>query len=160
MNYAAAIDRFSSVAREYCQWLEADPGTADKEHRSATCLVAELYAAALTLPSTEPTDIDPPALGSNQRAALLKRLNLFPFQYYWEIFHPLTDAPEEAVCGDVTDDLRDIYVDVKEGLLAYAQSEQAAVWHWRTTFGFHWGEHATSALRALHAFELKSEASR
>jgi hypothetical protein len=81
---------------------------------------------------------------------------LFPFQYYWEIFEPVTDTPEEAVCGDITDDLGDIYIDVKEGLLAYPLSEQSAVWHWRTTFGFHWGRHATSALRALHAYDPES----
>jgi hypothetical protein len=160
MNHAAAIERFSSAALAYCKWLEAYPGTAHEEHRTATYLVAELYAAALALPDTEPNGIDPPVLGREQRAALLTRLRSFPLQYYWEIFHPLSDTPETAVCGNITDDLGDIYIDVKEGLYAYAQSKQDAVWHWRTTFGLHWGAHATSALRALHAFDPASGNSR
>ena len=156
MDYLAAISRFASAADRYCSWLESEPSTGGEEHYAATRLVAELYAAALSLPDSEPVGGDTPSLSQEQRQMILQRLKSFPFQYYWEIFDPVTLEPEEAVCGDITDDLSDIYTDVKEGLLAYAVSEQSAVWHWRTTFGFHWGAHATSALRALHSYDPKN----
>lgn len=116
-------------------------------------LTAELFAAALLLPDAEPADVDAPSLSEEQRIYVGERLRSFPFQYYWEIFHPITETAEEPVCGDIADDLGDIYFDVKSGLLIYTTSEQAAVWQWRMTFGFHWGKHATSALRALYAYE-------
>jgi len=84
----------------------------------------------------------------------VQRLNDFPFQYYWEIFKPVTLQPEQPGCGDITEDLADIYSDVKDGLLFFESGMvPAALWHWRRTFEAHWGEHATSAMRALHTFE-------
>jgi len=60
----------------------------------------------------------------------------------------------DPVCGDIADDFSDIYQDVKSGLLAYELGRKSqAVWHWRFTWGIHWGEHATSALRALHSYQ-------
>jgi hypothetical protein len=85
-------------------------------------------------------------------------MDALPFQYYWELFHSVTKEPEEPVCGDLVDDLLDIYKDVKEGLLAFESGERVlAAWHWRNTFGFHWGRHATSAIKALHDFEPPNE---
>ncbi len=157
MNFSAIISRFADAAQSYCAWLEATPGSTSEEHFTATRLVAELYAAAVCLPDTEPTDSDVPSLSPEQRLLVESRLSAFPLQYYWEIFEPLTLAPTDPTCGDIIDDLGDIYCDVKEGLLAYAQDEQAAVWHWRTTFGLHWGRHATSALRVLHGYDPETE---
>jgi hypothetical protein len=152
VDYLAAISRFASAAETYCSWLESEPSTSAQEHYLATKLVAELYASALLLPATEPVSGDTSSVTQEQRQMILQRLKLFPFRYYWEVFHPVKLEPEEPVCGDITDDFLDIYADVKEGLLAYVVNEQSAVWHWRTTFGFHWGAHAASALRALHSY--------
>ena len=155
MDFSAAIARFASLAQQYCDWLESEPTSAANEHFMAAQSVAELYAAALSLPGTEPTQ-HMASVPESLRAQVLTRLRAFPFQYYWEIFDPVALNPEEPVCGDITDDLGDIYLDLKEGLLLYALSEQAAVWHWRTTFGFHWGRHAASALHALHNYDPES----
>jgi len=153
VDYLAAISRFASAAEAYCLWLEGEPGAHVNEHFAATKLVAELYAAALSLPGTDPPNSDAPVVTLDQRRIIQERLKSFPFQYYWEVVHPITLEPEEAVCGDIIDDFLDIYGNVKEGLLSYPFDRQSAVWHWRTTFGFHWGAHATSALRALHSFD-------
>jgi hypothetical protein len=153
MNFSALVSRFADAAERYCAWLEAAPGTASEEHCTATRLVAELYAAAVGLPHMEPTDGDVPTLSPEQRRLVDSRLSAFPLQYYSEIFEPISLVATDATCGDITDDLGDIYCDVKEGLLVYVHDEQAAVWHWRATFGFHWGRHATSALRVLHSYD-------
>ena len=51
----------------------------------------------------------------------------------------------------MSDDLGDIYRDVKEGLLLLAEGLSAdAVWHWRFNFWSHWGEHSVNALRIIH----------
>jgi hypothetical protein len=156
MDFSADISRFSTAAQRYCAWLEATPGAAAQEHFNAIRLIAELYAAALSLPGTEPTSETAPSLSQEQRNSIRHRLKSFPFQYYWEVFEPIADAPHNAVCADITDDLAGIYFDVKEGLLAYPTDEQGAVWYWTISFGFHWGRHATSALRALHSYDPES----
>jgi hypothetical protein len=157
VTFSKAISRFAAAAQDFCAWIEGAPGDAAQEHQSATRLTAELFAAALFLPDSEPAEVDAPSLGEEQRNRVGERLRSFPFQYYWEIFHPITETPEEPVCGDIADDLGDIYFDVKAGLLVYPTSVQAAIWQWRMTFGFHWGKHATSALRALYAFDPHDE---
>jgi hypothetical protein len=53
----------------------------------------------------------------------------------------------------VSDDLADIWLDLKHGLLALDDGAPPddVTWEWRFGFYAHWGRHATEALRALHA---------
>jgi hypothetical protein len=75
-----------------------------------------------------------------------------PVGLYWEVFDGLEQLPDDPVCGDLADDVRDIYVNVKEGLALYdAGHADEAVWHWRLMLS-HWGHHATGAIRALHLY--------
>jgi hypothetical protein len=51
------------------------------------------------------------------------------------------------------DDLVDIYSDVAPGLELFESGDLAAAKdHWQFWLSHHWGEHATSALRALWSF--------
>ncbi len=55
--------------------------------------------------------------------------------------------------GDVADDISDIYIDVRRGLDLFDRGlESDALWVWVFNFHIHWGKHATSAIRALHAY--------
>jgi Domain of unknown function (DUF5063) len=68
---------------------------------------------------------------------------------YWEVSDPYEAS--EPVCGSLTDDLLDVYADVRRGLDLWDGShQQAAIWEWRFHFDIHWGDHAVDALRALH----------
>ncbi len=61
--------------------------------------------------------------------------------------------PEEPVVGNLADDLSDIFNDVDRGLLAFeAGRREEAVWEWGFYLAHHWGDHATSAIRALHCW--------
>ena len=72
---------------------------------------------------------------------------------YGEVFDPLTIPSEEPVIGSIADDIIDIYRDVVTGLRAYRLGDLAnARWEWAFNFAHHWGEHATGAIRALHAW--------
>ena len=156
MDFAIVIAHFAVILRDYCNWLEGRPLTAEREHFEAMRLVSALYAGAIALPELRQcasADHDSPALLEPQRKAIMVRLKEFPFQYYWEIYDPILPKPEAPVCGDITDDLADIYYDLKPGLILFeAGHEMAAAWQWRCMFS-HWGDHATSAIRALHRFE-------
>jgi hypothetical protein len=150
------LDAFAEQARAFCHWATGE----DDGHMSVAAAVRSvslLYAAALDLPrpfthgmSSELIGVEPPA-GALDR--VISRAKNLPLQVYWEIFNPITDSPEEPVAGSLVDDLSDIYRDVARGLVLFESGERAeALWQWGFNFRTHWGEHATGALRALHAY--------
>ena len=74
-------------------------------------------------------------------------------RFYREVFDPYSQPTEVECTGDILDDLGDIYRDLVAGLSQWRDGNSGeALWAWRFTFESHWGEHATSALRALFAF--------
>ncbi len=162
MEVPEIIERFYPLAAEYCRWTESGPYEKDNEVYTALQMVAALYLQALILPTVDLGDEDLPGGGITKLECrhIYDRFKSLPFQYYHEIFHPLSagESPEEPVTGDIADDLMDIYVDLKEGILLYEKGKSVpAVFHWRSTFGFHWGRHATSALRVLHIYTTESQ---
>jgi hypothetical protein len=162
MDYEQVVSRFADSVREYCAWVEGSPGDSESELFDVFRLLSRLQADAVILPDIDDEDLpegdDIPDVSLAQKKALVQRFETFPFRYYWEIFHPITPEPEEPVCGDIVDDFLDIYGDLKGALLAYDQGlRPQAVWHWRFTWGVHWGEHLTSALRALYSYQKNSE---
>jgi hypothetical protein len=109
-----------------------------------------------SFPDVEPThaDVESRGKGSPSWRELRDQLqaDLGARDYYVEMFAPYELAGQEPVVGSLSDDLADIYADLIRGILAWeAGDPTAAVWAWGFHFGHHWGEHATGALRALHA---------
>ena len=155
MEIPESVKRFYALAADYCRWAEKNPSEQEDEVSATLRMVAALYLHALVLPDVDPGEEDIVDMGMTKLAAqqIYERFKSLPFQYYHEIFRPVpvTGTPEEPVIGDIADDLMDIYVDLKEGTLLYESGKTVlAVFQWRTTFGFHWGRHATSAIRVLH----------
>jgi len=72
---------------------------------------------------------------------------------YAEVFDPY-EMDDTPVVGSLSDDLADVYRDLRRGLALFDASNRPgkidAVWDWRFHFHSHWGEHATGALRPLH----------
>jgi hypothetical protein len=153
---SAQIETFASEARKFCQWalgVDNSPMTAS----SALARISHIYVAGLELPgpwtdglSTEDAGAETP---SGTIELVIKRASQLPFQFYWKIFEPLEDPPREPVGGHLTDDIGDIYQDISRGLVLYdANRKDEARWEWGFNFRNHWGEHATGAIRALHAY--------
>jgi hypothetical protein len=152
----AVARRFSDEARSFVAWAD---GSAAKALSAPLALrrVVALYATALELPqpwservSPGMTD-DPPELLERLRI-VRNRAAAIPLQHYSEIFSPLVIA-DEPVVGDLADDLVDIYRHVSRGLNLYdAGCIDDAIWEWGFNFQLHWGEHASSAIRALHCY--------
>ncbi len=144
-----AIEAFAESARAYCTWAASPPSPAEEEARQAIELIADLITRACRLGWNEGT----PSLCERNDAEIEKvrtKAKVLPLQYYSAIFNNLIVPPEEAVVGDLADDIEDIYRDVASGLELFEQGEvQEAADHWQFWFANHWGEHATSALRAL-----------
>jgi len=149
-------DRFSVEARRFVEWAD---GTSDTRALSAPVAlrhVVAIYAAALALPQPWSERV------SNHRgdhvdlsgaiAAVRQRASAIPLQHYSEIFSPLVPQ-DEPVMGDLADDLADIYHHLAKGLRLHELGKvDDALWEWGFNFQAHWGEHASSAIRALHCY--------
>ena len=89
----------------------------------------------------------------NILSGLADRLN---DRFYWHVFDPTKEDDIEPVCGDLLDDLGDIYKDLKKSLLLYDKGTPAeiesAVWTFKWSFDNHWGDHCINATYALHYF--------
>lgn len=147
------IEEVGHAARAFCAWFDS---ASNRQGGVPTLLqlTAQLFTAAAALPF----NLAPPEPDSSKHDGAISResiLNLcaeIPFQYYSEIFDPFeSPAPEEPVTGDIADDLADIYSDVSRGLFHFERGKHTdALESWSFSFATHWGEHATSAIRALY----------
>ncbi len=120
-------------------------------------VLPQLYAAGHRLPDVEPGEEDPvedesskskrleqEALIRDQLASLLGEYDL-----YSEVFDPVSQ--KEAVVGRLSNDLSEVYSDLREPLLWYEQGNSIdAVWDWKLGLQTHYGRHIVDALRVIH----------
>lgn len=139
------IADFAETARRYCRFVEGAASLSlDERLRGARELLAELVHAGGRLPLVEPDGPD---------ADHVQPLSGWPgfgeHEIYWEVFDPYEQAP--LVAGSLSDDVLDVYCDVRRGLQLFEEGHLAsAAFEWRLHFDSHWGDHAVDALRALH----------
>jgi len=151
------VERFNAVAAAFCEFMES-AHTYDLLQRAtlAAALLAELYSAALHLPALT---IAEAYHGEPETIPLLEGWNGFgSLTLYWKLPQAFEwDAP---INSSLSEDLIDIYRDVKRGVLRYQrgdlQAQQSAVVEWRRDFASHWGTHAVECLRALHHAQQKA----
>jgi hypothetical protein len=174
------IARFATLAGDFCATVDQHAAGSPSEFlRAMHARLPTLYAAALALPAVEADEGEDDDRGADEPEeeiaetgevqaggpvsdrpgyeewrALYRALarSIGEREHYAEVFDPYAEPQEAPVTGSLADDLADIYRDLQAGLTAWQRGEiRAALWAWRFQFTVHWGEHATSALRALHA---------
>jgi hypothetical protein len=169
-----SVSRFREESRQFTALIDAYLSYPPPELlRRAHALLPSLYAAAIALPEKpeEAFDDVPEAYEIPQQdpAEQQRRSNRWRSLYdglsehvgpewnrYREVFDPYEQPAEDPVTGSLADDLTDIYLDLARGEALWGEGDpDAAVWHWQYLFQQHWGEHATGALRALHALSQK-----
>jgi hypothetical protein len=123
--------------------------------------VVRLYGTALQLPdvisetSDNPSDALSDAFSHEQESALRHALEmkLGSFNTYREIFDPYDDPREEPIYGSLGNDLAEIYSDLRDVIAAYEPTKEDTLvdvlWNAQFQFSYHWGEHATKALRVI-----------
>lgn len=155
---------FRQEAQCFIAWAD---GTGSPDAFTAPVALRQIlaiYTAGLELPQPWSEGVSngrvaEPALAGRLRA-VRSRAAALPLQHYSEIFSPLVLHPEEPVVGDLANDLVNIYHDVATGLSLYdAGSIDDALWQWGFNFQIHWGEHASSAIRALHRYLAQEDPS-
>lgn len=139
---------FVDQAHPYCDFIErAVDFPLPERLREARLRLLDLYRAGCVLPTVEP----PEGFEAGPSPARPDRWEGFErFDTYWEVFDPYVD--EAPVASSLSDDLMDVYFDVRRGLDLWESNapRSAAIWEWRFHFDTHWGDHAVDALRALH----------
>lgn len=111
-------------------------------------LLPQIYALGLQLPEVEPESEEAETYkGASPMTALTAKIG--KYDRYQEIFDPV--AENEAVTGTLSDDLADIYKDLKGPLLSFNQGHEAdALWQWKFNLKTHCGNHLVDALRVIH----------
>lgn len=142
------IINFVNTANNFCNLVEkAEECTLPVRLSKFGILLSEVYSAALQLPEMEPTD----EKTINLEVNLPQFAGFDNFNYYWELFDPF--KLEEAICGNLLDDILDIYLELKRGLIAFEDNSFEngdVVWYWRYGFSIHWGHHVVDALRVIN----------
>ena len=72
---------------------------------------------------------------------------------YWMVFDPADPTDNEAIQTTLSDDLADIYQDLRNALPTEESDafSNDALWFLRFQYKHHWGQHAVSALTAMRS---------
>lgn len=144
--FTPATAAFVRAAYDLCELVEKAGDLPLRERlNGARRVLLPLYAAATELPdAAKSTEKDAPAYPVPENWS-----GFAEHDDYWEVFDPYQQSA--PVGGWLSDDVLDVYRDVRRGLWFWEKNEIAdAVWEWRFSFESHWGDHAIDALRALH----------
>ncbi|GAB3636942.1 hypothetical protein GCM10027422_25320 [Hymenobacter arcticus] len=162
---AEIFQKFILIARRYCLLIEnQQPVTPAVFLPQVQLLLLDLYTAALNL---DWIDLQSNIDHKTEEIDLPKILRVVAekigdSRYYWSVFDPTSEVDTEAVCGDLLDDLGDIYKDLSHALIVFdlqtIDSQEDAVWRFKFDFVHHWSDHCVNAIRALHYFIQKMEA--
>jgi hypothetical protein len=151
------VDDFVSEATAFERWAKSGTDNGCEAARNALVRLLRLYSAAIELPAHSVTcdelELDSFRVEDAEWEAVLAHSARLGFDYYGSVFDPIPVPAQEACIGSLADDIADIYRDVVTGLRYYhAGHTQDALHHWSFMLLYHWGNHATSAIRALHCW--------
>ena len=152
-----SADAFATEAALFERWARHGADTGHASAREALVRITKLYACALALPPAWSDELadqpDAEGIAADELAAVFAACARLPIDWYGEVYDPLPVPPDEPGVGSLADDIADIYGDVVSGLREYEAGRRArAIWEWGFGLQHHWGEHATSAIRALHCW--------
>jgi hypothetical protein len=154
------VAAFVAEARRYCALIEGvEPtGTRSFQKECLTVLLA-LYQRLLLVPMADPEEPELAGRISHEEWQAIRDRTATRTEHdlYWEVFEPFARDKPDPIYGSISDDLADIWREVRVGLLTFDSGKpncvQSAVWHWRFSFGFHWGHHLADAIRAFTALD-------
>ncbi len=168
MKFEKELENFAEKARAFCNWLEGEFANPLNELAKAERLLTEIHLAILSLPESnaiweEVEDLANVESDTETEEALWEKcrnkLQNLPVDGYWEIFDASKIEDDKPVFALVSDDLSDVYRDLRKGLILYDQGMFAeAFWEWRLLFQIHWGNHLVGAQKAIrNYFSFKGE---
>lgn len=152
---------FLTEARRFCTLVEKEAIEAATFETECLTVLLRLYERLLLLPSVDPIEPELPEILHEEWQAVRERTaRRLDCDYYWKVFEPFAKEKPDPIYGSISDDIADIWREVKIGLLALDAGKpncvESAVWHWRFGFESHWGHHVAGAITALTAFRAQT----
>lgn len=158
--YSKNVIEFVTVANEYCKFVETagneDPfallGKAQK-------LLPLIYLKASLLPefgSTEELELERYVTEVDYNFLQQRIMNVLgPHDDYQEVFEPEMQFSDAPLSASISENLTDIYQDLKDFILSYRigddQVMQEALWTCMANFRAYWGQKLVNGLRAIHS---------
>lgn len=159
-----AFTGYYQAATNFCIFLENNSCLNTVDFLIATrAHLLQLYVTALAMPwiDLQSNEEFEEKLSADAFQAVLHGVaeQLNEARYYWHVFNPVNDLDTVPVCGDLLDDVGDIYKDLKYSLMIFSLGkdgcEENALWQLKYDFNAHWSRHCVSALSAIHFFLKK-----
>jgi hypothetical protein len=158
--YSRNVIEFVAVANEFCKYAEhASELKGDELLKILQRILPLMYLKASLLPQLEPFFED-----GNEKFVTENdwiRLKFGTADDYMEIFDDKARETEGAVVATISENMADIYQDVKDFLLLYQTGTNEvmndAVWECRLNYETFWGQKLVNSLRAIHSFIYSGE---
>jgi len=164
--YSRNVVEFTAAAIEFCKYAEhAGEIKGDELLKILQRILPYLYLKASLLPSLEPYFED-----GNEKFVTesdwFKIHDTLGDKFgtaddYLEVFDEKINDSEGPVVSSLSENMADIYQDLKDFLLLYQTGTQEvmndAVWECRLNFENFWGQKLTNSLRAIHKFIYSGE---
>lgn len=150
---------FVQTIKRFCVFIETHQSDNYRKFLGATQKqLMDLYSYGQTLPDFElPADreIEEVDISDNDiRDILSFTRDRLRNAFYWVVFDPTDHNDTASACGDLVDDLGDIYKDLKTFLTGFEDVDddvkQNALWHLKWSFDNHWNDHCMNAVYAIH----------
>lgn len=157
--YAQSVIDFITVSAEYCVTLEKNEPISKKDFiNKITKLLPLIYVKAAVLPKVEDEDFE-----MLQDYVLEEDYNFVQNKVwsimkeddeYLEVFSPEIQFSETPVVATISENLADIYQDLKNFISIYADRNEecmsAALQKVEENFRTYWGQKLVNAMRPLH----------
>jgi hypothetical protein len=164
--YSRSVVEFVAVSNEFCKYAERAPEVkGDELLRILQRLLPLMYLNASLLPALNPffeegnekfvTEAD----WTRVHGTLREKLGTA--DDYLEVFDDKISDAEGPVTSSISENMADIYQDIKNFLLLYQTGTNEvmndAIWECRLNFETIWGQKLLNSMRAIHRFIYSGE---
>jgi hypothetical protein len=164
--YSRNVIEFVAVANEFCKYIEhASELKGDEMLKIFQRILPLMYLKASLLPQLDPYFED-----GNEKfvteSDYMTIQNILKEKFgtaddYLEVFDEKITESEGPVLSSISENMSDIYQDMKDFLLLYqtgtGEVMNDAVWECRLNFENFWGQKLVNSMRAIHKFIYSGE---
>ncbi len=159
MVYSKNVVEFATVANEYCNTIEhVSKFTAEENIQKLQKLLPLLYLKAAVLPKSEQVleeELEKYVSELDYNILHQKWLQLLnEYDNFYEVFDPNIQFGQEKVTASISENLMDIYQDVKNFLISYSIGNEEVMNDALCDCTYHfeefWGQQLVNVLRAVH----------
>ncbi|HUX97147.1 MAG TPA: DUF5063 domain-containing protein [Bacteroidales bacterium] len=164
--YSRNVIEFVAVANEFCKYAEhARDLKGDELLKILQRILPLMYLKASLLPQLDPIfeDGNEKFVTENDWIRICDNLRkkFGTADDYMEVFDERTKETDEAIVASISENMSDIYQDIKDFLLLYQTGTNEvmndAIWECRLNFETFWGQKLVNSMRAIHSFIYSGE---